>query len=746
MLAAKQDVWGLAAMQQSNGANYDFFADLLPPLRYVNAQFRYYPIVLCAPGSLHKARLVSNGSAVNARANLNTWKEIGAPVSFFVDPEQAPFGGEISSLNGPHYEKSYLPIVQMDYRSGGQTYREETFAGIALGDNAVLFTRFTLPEGEAELSRRASRPTGPVHSAGNTIRDDKGRVLMAFDKAWQWNAAQNTLTAHLSARHPATLAIATVPLKPSTPIAVPDGFDYEAQKKKCIDNMGRHSFQGAMRVETPEPVVNAAWKSTIVGSLMLRRGDNMNYSAGNAYEVMYEAESGDDVRALLLWGLTDEVRRMVPPLLDYPSFPETKFHDSGFKLQLLAHYYWLTRDARFVRDQKPRWSRCVDILTRERDAATGLLPREHYCGDQPEEVFSLNSNANAWRGLRDMAVVLRQTGDGEEAGLISATANALRKATLAAVDKSERRDVQPPFIPVALFGQEKPYDATTATRRGTYYNLMLPYVIGSGIFGNGSEREHWMLRYLEQHGGLCMGMTRIHQHSGLFANEDGVDDLYSLRYDDALLRRDEPERAIVSFYGKLAQGMTRGTFLSAEGTGLRPLDAFGRPMYLPPTCSGDGLFLWLLRSMLVQDYVDNKGRPETLRLLFATPRRWLEDGREIAIQRAPTAFGEVSVRVKSRLQKGDVLADIEAPARNRPEKMFLRIRLPEGWEIVSAKSGPRLLKVDDQGTVDISELQGRKSRFPIQSAACTAIRTPPRRTHSPGRGRRIRRALRRFRP
>ena len=63
-LAAKQDIWGLPAMRQPNGPNYEFFSRLLPPLRYVNAAFRHYPIVLSAPGSAQKARLVSNGSAI----------------------------------------------------------------------------------------------------------------------------------------------------------------------------------------------------------------------------------------------------------------------------------------------------------------------------------------------------------------------------------------------------------------------------------------------------------------------------------------------------------------------------------------------------------------------------------------------------------------------------------------------------------------------------------------------------------
>src|SRR5438046_6665500 len=63
-LQAKEDFWGQIAMHQPGGPSYEFFALLLPPLRYVDAAFRYYPIVLSAPGSQLKARLVSNGCAI----------------------------------------------------------------------------------------------------------------------------------------------------------------------------------------------------------------------------------------------------------------------------------------------------------------------------------------------------------------------------------------------------------------------------------------------------------------------------------------------------------------------------------------------------------------------------------------------------------------------------------------------------------------------------------------------------------
>src|SRR5689334_22465869 len=71
---ARQDVWADAALAQPGGPTYDFFVKLLPPLRYVDAQFHHYPITLSAPGALVKARLVSNGLAINALARQPTWK------------------------------------------------------------------------------------------------------------------------------------------------------------------------------------------------------------------------------------------------------------------------------------------------------------------------------------------------------------------------------------------------------------------------------------------------------------------------------------------------------------------------------------------------------------------------------------------------------------------------------------------------------------------------------------------------
>jgi hypothetical protein len=137
-------------------------------------------------------------------------------------------------------------------------------------------------------------------------------------------------------------------------------------------------------------------------------------------------------------------------------------------------------------------------------------------------------------------------------------------------------------------------------------------------------------------------------------------------------------------------------------------------MYLPPSSSGSAFFLSMLRSMLIQDCdMDNDGTPETLRLLFATPRRWLEEGKTIQFRRIPTAFGPVSVLVESKLRQHEILAEVDLPPRTA--KTLMRIRVPEEWRVVSAIHGKRSLTVDSQGTVDISSLAGKQSiRFDVR--------------------------------
>ena len=304
-------------------------------------------------------------------------------------------------------------------------------------------------------------------------------------------------------------------------------------------------------------------------------------------------------------------------------------------------------------------------------------------------------------------MVLEELGEREQASKLAAICEEYRKLTLAAMDKWMVRTVDPPFIPVALEGEEPVHDPITATRLGSYWNLVVPCILWSGLFPPESPPATGIVRAIQEKGGLCMGLTRVQSVRGVWRNVQNIDDLYVIRYMLALLRRDEPERALVTFYGKLAQGFTRDTFMDGESTGIEPLDPLGRQVALPPNSTANASFLMQLRYLLVQDWdMDDDGQHETLRLAFATPRAWLEDGKEIRVDRAPTAFGELSMRISSDLAHGRVTATVDLPQRNAPAKTLLRLRLPRGHRVKSARVNGQPRKVFNE-TIDVSELRGK---------------------------------------
>lgn len=693
MAASKVDVWGEAAMAHPDGPSYELFKDLLPPLRYVNTAFRHHPLVLSAPQASVKARWISNGSGINLRADKPPmWREFGIPIAFHVGERGEPFGQDLARIAGPKYVDGCLPIVQIAYSNAGCEYQQEAFAPVSesLASSGAVLVRFTARRERGHVVAKIGDSQQLVHD-GSALKDQQERICFVFDSAWTWNAVARELQGELADEAHADLLVFTRPLEAAGQPAL----NYDDERKACVDAWQKLLARGT-QISIPEPQVENAWRSQIVGNYMLAVGDRMNYSAGNAYDKLYEGECGDVVRALLMFGQTDDARRMIVPLLQFDR-QATRFHVAGHKLQLLARYYWITRDAELVRETRPIWEQAVRLILDSRSPENGLLPRDNYAGDINEKVLSLNSNANCWRGLRDVAVVMDEIGEKADAEHWLGEAARFREAILMAVAKSERRDTDPPFIPLALLSDEQAHDPLTATRKGSYYDLMAPYILGSEVFGIGSDRETWMIEYLRQHGGLAMGMIRSMPHQGEFNGEPGVNVLYGLRYMLAQLRRGDRQHALVGFYGHLAHGMTRDTFIGGEGSRFFHGDEHGRSFYLPPNSASNAMFLTTLRYLLIQDWdLTEDGRPETLRLLDAIPPRWLADGTEIRAERAPTVFGEVSLRVQSRLKHGMITISIEPVARP-PERPTLYLPDPPGYRVTGLELEGRPLTRDQDG-------------------------------------------------
>jgi hypothetical protein len=119
----------------------------------------------------------------------------------------------------------------------------------------------------------------------------------------------------------------------------------------------------------------------------------------------------------------------------------------------------------------------------------------------------------------------------------------------------------------------------------------------------------------------------------------------------------------------------------------------------------------MLRHLLVQDWdLDADARPDTLRLLFAAPRRWLADGQQIRIEKAPTMFGLVSCRVESKLSDGYVEVQV-APPPLKVKTILLRAPLPKGWTVESVAIDGADAPLVNGDTVDLS---GRKKPLKVR--------------------------------
>src|SRR5262245_27129741 len=423
MAAALTDVWGEAALKQPGGPSYEFFRDLLPPLRYVNTEFRNYPIVLSAPGAAVKARWVSDGSGINQRANKKPmWKEAGTPVEFFVAKASVRFGAAELENQGPTYHRGWIPSVNIACGDDAAVYKQDAFAAVSepLASHGAVFVGFTALGGTARIKARLGGEA-KLTSKENAVVDDKGLAHVVFDSTWRWNDEGRELTVDLKKGDYAVLVVLTKPLA-DPPKLAPDSF--EKEHTLCVDAWEKLLARGA-KFEIPERVVQNAWRALVAGQYLIAVGDRMNYSAGNAYDHLYEGECGDAVRALMLFGQTADARRMVGPLLDF-NRQATRFHVAGHKLQLLTHYYWVTRDQEYMREKEAVWKGVVEFIRTSRKSDNGLLPKDNYAGDIPRQVYSLSSNAACWRGLRDLATVLEDMGRRDEANEFHTEAKAFR--------------------------------------------------------------------------------------------------------------------------------------------------------------------------------------------------------------------------------------------------------------------------------------------------------------------------------
>ena len=717
-LRAKQDVWGNGLIARRGGPSFAAVTRLLKPLLFARSRrgtltdSGVYYIPFAQPLGVHGAQTVALHVADGSEILSRTAK--GPALKVFVGPDgRERYGSCLSRLAPPRLSDGYLPILQTQYvDAAGTRYTQESFAVRGLGTGELVsFVRVTADARASGpgavirfVAKGSSRSTAGVGASTVSYRVPPGESLTVYGG---WLVPSGGLPIEIDAR------------------------TYDAARERLVDFWTSRLGDRPM-YDVPEPVVRDAERSLLIQDLAL----TWRYSIGNQYEEFSFAEALDAAEVLAGYGFGGVTKEILLSSLPRLSGGTSQWR-MGEKLTAAAHYYNLTGDREYLEAATPALRRIVVTLGRQmrRAHAGGLLPPERYSSDVAARVYGLHSQAGVWQGLNAIAGVWRLTGHGSLARRTRTLAARLGKALHKAVRRSERRLKDGSlFVPVALLAHHEPFEAITASRPGSYWNLVMPYALASGFFRPGSREAGAILDYMLGHGSRLLGLVRAGAYS-LYGKArypvSGIDQVYGLNVARFLADNDRPDQLVLSLYGMLGASMTPHTFVSGEAASVAPLrGASYRSMYMPPNTASNSAFLETLRLTLVHETRDAGGSPVGLELAYSTPRPWLGVGKRVAVNAAPTSFGALTYELRRTPKR--VFGTVQLPSRRRPKTLRLRLRLPHGLRLGAVRvNGQRRPVNRATGTIDLSGLRGTLEVVAVVSGLTEPPTSGRTATHTP---------------
>jgi hypothetical protein len=680
-LASGRDLWGDALLRAPGGPTFRGASRHLAPILYARSangrpltRTGVYYLPFAAPlGSLGAGSValhVADGSEIVSQ-------RAGGP-ALEVNVAGGLYGSCLSRLAPARLAAGWLPILDTRYAG----YSQESFAArIPETGSLVSFVRVTGP-GPIRLT-----PTVPgLHRSGDRLVRGS-RTYLVFSAGARWDGSSLLFTRHVAYAswvvHPGRVSPLTL-----------DAARYGAARASVAAFWRARLAEGAT-FDVPETRVMDAERGLLVQNLEL----SWRYSIGNPYEEFSFPESIDGAQVMTELGFGQVGRSILRVSLTRRATPYPGW-TMGEKLLGSAIYERLTGDTGFLGFADAKLAGYVTALGRRQEPG-GLLEPEHFSSDIKDAVHGLHGQAVVWEGLGSMAAVWRRTGHPNLAARASAIAARLGVGLRRAVERSERRLPDGSlFLPMRLDAGEQPYASVTESRAGSYWNLVAPYALASGLFRPGSAQAKGALAYLLEHGSRLLGLVRAGGYA-LYGPDatttlSGTDQVYGVNAARFMAAMDEPDQLVLSLYGQLAAGMTRTTFVAGEAASVAPLDGLRyRAMYLPPNSVSNDAFLETLRLMLVQEPAGG------LRLAFGTPRAWLAPGKRIAVAGAPTGFGPLSYSLVASVHEVRVHLD---PLSKRPSSIELRLRLPAERRIRSVS--PRARFDAATGTIDVPVTSG----------------------------------------
>jgi hypothetical protein len=688
---SRRDVWGEKLLDARGGPTYDAATKLLAPLVYATQRGRRpltrshvyylplaYPTDVYAPATF--ALHVADGSQIISR------RVDGPSLTIFVGRTgRERYGSCLARTMLATLANGYLPIVETTYTdASGVEYTQESFAGRIEGARSIVsFVHLTVDatnsKAGAVVRFAASDPKRLLIDSRTPVRVARGETADLY-AGW----------------------LHQLPLL--QPVHVNER-TYDNARAGVVAYWNRRLAEGAQIVVPEDRVMNAE-RAILVQQLV----QSWRYSVGNPYEELSFAEALDTGQVMAEYGYPTTADGILRIALDRLPRRFSSWR-AGELLLAAAVNYDLYRDRKALTRETPDLATTVETIASRQLAAgdaAGRLQPEPLSSDVAGAVDGVPAQVVAWQGLAAISRVWSVTGHAELAARAGAIAVRLEHALRPAVHKGEvRMPDRSLFLPATLTDSSRPYPRITATRDGSYWNLVMPYAFASGFFAPGGGEAKGILRYLSLHGSRLAGVTRADAHIAYGRNivGDGLGEVYVMNQSRFLADNDQPDQLTLTLYGMLAAGMTRDTFVSGEAVSLLPVGtAYYRTMYMPPNLGANSSFLETLKLLLVHERRGPRGAPRGLDLAFSTPRAWLANGATIDVKRVRTSFGPLSYS----LERTGKTIRIDLADPKAPEPARLRLRLPSGQRLLSVRLGTRRLHVDPRtSTVTLPARAGR---------------------------------------
>ncbi|MFO7571828.1 MAG: hypothetical protein R6W48_04410 [Gaiellaceae bacterium] len=718
-LRARHDTWGKELLAAPNGPTLERAEGYLKPILFARAQngrlltdsgvhYTHFSQPGSARGATTVALHVADGSQVISRRAHGRSLTVGVGAG-----GRERYGSCLRRLRGPSLAEGYLPVLLTSYVDReGVRYEQESFAAhIPETPSLVSFVRVTADASRAKRSvtiRLTPSVTGLAREQTRLRRNGRTYVVLGEGGSFTGTAATYRVTSGTTR----TVYVAWL----HTPGRLADLALDEARVEGAREELRAYwerKLAGGASITVPEQRVNDAVRNLLIQNI----GLTWRYSIGNRYEQLSTPEGMDVARVLAAYGHLPVTRAILrTSLRKTPAIPPTALTRStnwrmGSRLVAFAQYTRVSGDTTEVRRATPTLRAYVKRLGRQIDSSKhGLLHRERFSSDVSERVFGLHSQAVVWQGLRSMGQVWAAMGNRE----LAAECRRLERRLGNGLERAVRRSQVPLsggklFVPVRLLDGERPYRSLTATRAGSYWNLVMPYALASGLFPPKQQQANGVSAYLTGHGSRLLGLVRAGAYPLYGPTKrpgSGSNPVYGLNLSRFLADNDRAGDLVLAMYGQLAAAMTPGTFVSGESVSVSPLGGPYRTTYLPPNGGSNASFLETVRLMLVHETTDGEGRPSGLELAHATPRTWLRPGKAIDVRRLHTSFGRLSFAIVAGPESAAVTLTI--PDRAPLRMLRLRLRLPGGKRIASVLSDgiPYGRVLADGQTVEVPPVAG----------------------------------------